>query len=365
MNLYIGLMSGTSMDGIDAALLDVNSNQLIAGLTQPYSSIVKNYLRIVQNEQKVEIGFISQLNTLIGQEFGRSVLELLESSHVSSHDVTGIGSHGQTICHNALAEIPYTVQLGCAHTIAEITKIPVVADFRTRDLVVGGQGAPFAPIYHQALFKDYELPLAVINIGGIANITYLTGQNSAVGYDVGPGNCLMDLWIKKKLDKPYDANGEWASQGEVISPLLNGMLADPYFSLGVPKSIGKEYFSEHWIHDHLHQQIYDDIDVQSTLLALTAKTISDSLLSSKLNLKNAFLCGGGVHNNVLIKKIKEHLPHIAIESTESVGINPDYIEAMMFAWLAEKTLKKTPLNLTKITGARAPAILGAVYPVAR
>lgn len=362
MDLYIGLMSGTSMDGIDAALLDVTSNKLIAGLTRPYSALARDWLHKALYESSFQLGFLSQLNTVIGKEFGLAVLQLLNDTQVSYQNVTAIGSHGQTICHDVLTQIPYTVQVGCAHTIAQMTKIPVVADFRTRDLVVGGKGAPFAPIYHQALFKEYGFPLAIINIGGIANITYLTCEDSALGYDVGPGNCLMDLWTEKILGKPYDDDGTWASQGKVIQTLLNAMRGDHFFSLPFPKSIGKEYFSQEWLQNHVsHSQ--EGADVQATLLALTASVIADEIKGSGLNLKKVLICGGGAHNTALIKALRTALPHLFIESSTNVGINSDFIEAMMFAWLAEKTIHKTPLNLSKITGAKESVILGAIYPV--
>ncbi len=363
MNLYIGLMSGTSMDGIDAALLDVTTNKLIVGITRPYSSRAREWLKKAQDQPWVELGFISQLNTIIGQEFAQAVLQLLDSAQVSSQDVTAVGSHGQTICHDASAQIPYTVQVGCAHTIAQMTKIQVAADFRTRDLVVGGQGAPFAPIYHQALFNDYGWPLALLNIGGIANVTYLTGRDSAVGYDLGPGNCLMDLWVQKKLGKPYDMNGDWANAGNIITPLLSSMRKDHFFALPFPKSIGKEYFSQQWLQNYLSHNAQDDADVQATLLALTVSIIADEIVRSKLKLNKVLICGGGAHNNALISSLEAALPHLSIESTANSGINPDFIEAMMFAWLAEKTINKIPLNLNKITGAKIPAILGAIYPI--
>jgi anhydro-N-acetylmuramic acid kinase len=360
MRLFIGLMSGTSMDGIDAALVEGNTNRLIAGITRPYSDMAKSWLREVLAE-KTELSKISQLNTVIGREFALAVNDLLEAANVSSREVTAIGSHGQTLCHDALADIPYTLQVGCGHTIAEMTKLPVIADFRTRDVVVGGQGAPFAPIYHQALFNQHEYPLAIINIGGIANVTYLTGKDAAVGYDIGPGNCLMDLWIQKQLNKSYDVCGQWARSGSSIDSLLTSLLEDPYFSFPFPKSIGKEYFSYEWLTKHL-QSSFAHNDVQATLLDLTVHTIKSALESSQLNLNYVLLCGGGAHNTALLETLRRQMPHLMISSTEIMGVDPDFIEAMMFAWLAEKTMNNIPVDLSKITGAKAPAILGVLYP---
>jgi len=234
MRLLIGLMSGTSMDGIDAALVDVNTNTLIAGITRSYSMPAQQRLRAVLNGEQTGPAALSQLNTVLGKEFALAVQQLLDTTNIKPHQVVAIGSHGQTICHDATADIPYTVQLGCAHTIAALTGIQVVADFRTRDLVMGGQGAPFAPLYHQALFTDLTTPAAVVNIGGIANVTFLAPVVAVSGYDTGPGNCLMDAWVQKNLHKSYDEKGAWGATGHLIEPLLTSMLADPYFELPAP-----------------------------------------------------------------------------------------------------------------------------------
>ena len=360
MKLFIGLMSGTSMDGIDAALVDVNTNTLIKGITRPYSDKAKEWLHAVLNGVQTTPAVLSHLNTLLGREFALAAHQLLETAKVTPQQVVAIGSHGQTLCHDATAEIPYTVQLGCAHTIAELTGILVVADFRARDLVVGGQGAPFAPIYHEALFKEDAMPLAVVNIGGIANVTYLVPGVDVCGYDVGPGNCLMDAWIKKHLNVAYDAGGEWAATGQVMPPLLTTLLADPYFNLPPPKSLGKEYFSDAWLARYLQPNDAPE-DVQATLLALTATTIADAIQKSHLQCRSVAICGGGAHNIMLQNALIKQLPDLHVSSTKTFGIDPDFIEAMMFAWLADKTLSHTPLDLTRITGAKNRAILGAIY----
>jgi anhydro-N-acetylmuramic acid kinase len=364
VSVYIGLMSGTSMDGIDAALICLTSNQCLAGLTHPYSDSAKSMLDDVLQGRRLGVEICSQLNTVLGREFGQAVLALLAKARYLAKDVVAIGSHGQTICHNATADIPYTLQLGCAHTIAEMTGIPVVADFRTRDLVVGGQGAPFAPLYHHALFAQHERPFAVVNIGGLANVTFLNNAQAPWGYDTGPGNCLMDAWIQRIHNKPYDRGGEWASSGKVIQRLLDSCLLDPYFQQPSPKSLGKEYFSPAWL--ALKTKPCDaPEDIQATLLALTAKTIAQAICSNPVNLSQVVLCGGGVHNQTLVHAIQRHLGDIPVLSSAQLGVNPDYIEAMMFAWLAQKTLQQEPMDLSALTGARKPVILGAVYPVYR
>ena len=361
MNLYIGLLSGTSMDGIDAALVDVDSNKLIKGITEPYSENLKHKLNELLLTKLISPAALSQLNTLIGREFGHAVNKLLAKVDIKDTSIIAIGSHGQTICHDATSEVPYTLQLGCPHTIAELTGIKVVADFRTRDLVIGGQGAPFAPIYHQALFGLTHSPIAVVNIGGISNITYIDNEGSPSGYDVGPGNCLLDYWIMKHKGVSYDCNGDWAASGNIIKPLLQALLDDPYFSQSQPKSLGKEYFSHGWLDNFLHED-YAPKDVQATLLALTAITIADDIKKSDLTLKLVALCGGGAHNKALHNLLKNQLKNLNIITTSELNIDPDYLEAMMFAWLAEKTINLKPLDFRKITGAKSLAIYGAIYP---
>jgi anhydro-N-acetylmuramic acid kinase len=354
-------MSGTSMDGVDVALVDLDTNQCVAGMTRPYSEKARCFLEEVLRAESVGLGVLSQLSSVLGREFGQAVLELLVQAHCAAKDVVAVGSHGQTICHDAMAEIPYTVQLGCPHTIAEMTGIRVVADFRTRDIVVGGQGAPFAPLYHQALFGHHTLPLAIVNIGGIANVTFLEQSQPPRGYDTGPGNCLMDAWIRQIRDQQYDADGAWASSGHVIQPLLTEMLSDPYFQQKPPKSLGKEYFSRAWLNSKLHET-YAPVDVQATLLELTAITIAQAVSQHAVKPSHVVLCGGGVHNRTLHHAIQRHLSDSQVVSSAHLGVDPDFIEAMMFAWLAEKTIHNVPVDLAALTGANKPVILGAVYP---
>lgn len=359
--LYMGLMSGTSMDGIDAALIDLESNHFIGGITRPYSGNAQHFLEHVLASNSNTLKDFSQLNTILGREFAHAALELMENTKTPSQQIKAIGSHGQTLCHDATADIPYTVQLGCPHTIAEMTGVTVVADFRTRDLIVGGQGAPFAPIYHQALFKEHKFPLAVVNVGGIANLSYLSDQTTVNGYDIGPGNCLMDSWIKKHQSINYDNNGEWAASGSANESLLISLLQDPYFKKIKPKSIGKEYFSLDWLQQYLKSD-YHSADVQATLLQLTAQSIAHAINDEPEIPSELLICGGGAHNKALLHCLTKLLPKVSVQSTAAYNINPDFIEALMFAWLAEKTLKNTALDMSQITGARRLAILGTIYP---
>lgn len=357
----MGLMSGTSMDGMDAALLDLPSHTLVAGLTLPYSPEVRQALERLLSKAAPNIKSCMQLHTLLGQEFARAALALLEKTSCNAQDIRAIGSHGQTVFHDAHAAMPYTLQLGCAHTIAEKTRIAVVADFRTRDMVVGGQGAPLAPLYHQALFSHRQTPLALVNIGGIANITVLSAENQVLGYDTGPGNCLMDNWIYQHQRVAYDKSGQWAASGRVIANLLQSWLADPFFKIPPPKSIGKEYFLARC----LGLDNYAPQDVQATWLELTALTVVNALRSHTPLPQQVLLCGGGAHNTGLLARIGQLLPECLVGSTQLFGVNPDFIEAQMFAWLAEKMMTGTPLNLQSITGAKKEAVLGVFYPAGR
>lgn len=362
MTFFIGLMSGTSMDGIDAALVDLPSNKLECGLTKKYSDELKHRIDDLINGKNLSLASICQLNTLIGREFAGAVNELLQEAKVNAEEIEAIGSHGQTVCHDTNCSIPYTLQLGCGHTISSLTGITVVADFRTRDLVNGGQGAPFAPLYHQEFFTDCDLDIALVNIGGISNVSFIAPDTPTTGWDVGPGNCLMDAWISRHLGTLYDAGGNWAKQGVIIEPLLDQLLADPFFSMKAPKSIGKEYFSLEWLQKHLQNE-YTPVDVQATLLVLTAHSIALTIQRNQNKVKRLYLCGGGTHNNQLLKTLAQLLPDVEVRSIAEAGASPDYLEAMMFAWLAAQTMDHKPVNLTAITGAKELAILGAVYPI--
>jgi anhydro-N-acetylmuramic acid kinase len=356
MALYVGLMSGTSMDGIDVALLELPLNRLHYGVTKPYSKELQQDLNEVLCRTELTLAQIYQLNTRIGQEFAYAVKDLIDETKIAISDIEAIGSHGQTLAHAPNASIPYTVQLGCAHTIATLTGIPVVADFRTKDLINLGQGAPFAPLYHQALFAPLESPVALVNIGGIANISLISQQDRVRGWDLGPGNCLMDAWILQHHNQPFDMAGTWASKGDVIAPLLSLMLQDPFFCMSAPKSADKAYFSLSWLNRYL-EKTYRAVDVQATLLALTAHLIADAARAFQAPI---YLCGGGAHNLFLQKTLASLVP-LPIHSVEALGFSPDYLEAMMFAWLASKTLNRIPVDLSSITGAKGPSVLGAVY----
>ncbi len=359
MTVCMGLMSGTSMDGIDAALVESPSQVLLKGITRPYPKELAADLRAVMTGLRLSPGALSQLSTRVGRAFAETAKEILALTSVDPKKILIIGSHGQTICHDTSGDIPYTVQLGCGHTIAQETGIDVVADLRARDLVLGGQGAPFAPLYHQAIFSGTTR--AIVNIGGISNVTYLFNTESVRGHDVGPGNCLLDAWVQLQLGHSYDECGQWAVTGTVLPRLLSALRDDPYFKRPAPKSVGREYFSSAWLSKYLIPTDSAE-DVQATLLALTVSTICDDIQASGLLLEEVLVCGGGVHNQALLEALQARLPALPIISTANYGIDPDFIEAMMCAWIAEKTISRIPLDFRCVTGATHPTLMGAIYP---
>lgn len=366
--LYIGLMSGTSIDGIDAGLVEFKDNkiQLIAFEYLPFSDIIRNDIqRLSQPDQAILLKNYGSLDRQLGLLFAEASNKLLNKAHIPSSAVTAIGSHGQTIYHAPEIDSAFSLQIGDPNIIAEKTGITTVADFRRRDIALGGQGAPLVPAFHQAIFSDIfdlsEKNICVVNIGGIANITYLSA-NKTIGFDTGPGNTLMDYWIHKNLNKAYDENGAWAKSGTVHTDILSYLKQDPYFDLKPPKSTGKEYFSPAWLDKKISlTSHYKTEDIQATLCLLTAETITDSINQHAPLTDHTLICGGGMHNNHLINLIQQNLNN-SVSSTAAFGINPDHVEAMAFAWLAKQTMNNLPGNLTEVTGAEAPAILGGIYP---
>lgn len=361
MKPVIGLMSGTSMDGIDCALVDVETHRLLDGFIHPYPVHIQLILETILQNQHVDLIEFFTLHRLIGEAFADAVLALMKKNRLSADDIVAIGSHGQTVFHAPRRALPLTCQLGCAHTIAQKTGILTVADFRTRDLIVGGEGAPFAPVYHDVIFSHLEQPLAVVNIGGIANISVLQKNKPVYGFDVGSGNCLMDAWCMRHQEQPFDADGIFASQGAVIERLLSDLLSDPFMMRDAPKSICKSYFSLQWLLAFLKP---DDkaADVQATLLELTAQGIVRSIKALDTVPHRVLICGGGVHNPRLMARLCALLPDMTVQSTASVGVNPDFLEAQIFAWLAVKALHHEVVDLRHITGARQSVVLGAIYP---
>lgn len=358
---YIGLMSGTSMDSIDAALISISDNaiNLVASHKHPWPTDLRQLLRLYAGGQPISLRELGRLDGLVAEQFAASALAAIASSGLATHQIRAIGSHGQTLCHYPDDTPAYSLQIGNPNLIAERTGITTVADFRRRDLAAGGQGAPLVPAFHQALFSQTDKSRVVLNIGGIANISLLRGNDSEViGFDTGPGNCLMDAWTRKHLGQDYDKDAELAAAGTMIPELLGRWLQDPYFSRSAPKSTGTEYFSLDWLMPQL-DPTHSVADVQRTLLELTAVSIADQI--SMTAAAEVLVCGGGVHNPLLMQRLSDLLS-MPVRSTADYGVHPDWVEAQAFAWLASRTLNGLAGNLPSVTGAGRAAILGGIYP---
>jgi anhydro-N-acetylmuramic acid kinase len=360
--LYIGLMSGTSVDGIDAALVDFSGEKLnlIAFDYQPFTDELKNKIRHIScANQLLLLSDYGTLDCELGHLFANSVNNLLKKSGLPASEVTAVGSHGQTVYHQPNTALPFSLQIGDPNVIAEKTGITTIADFRRRDMAAGGQGAPLAPAFHQAMFANGGKNVTVVNIGGIANITVLSKDN-IIAFDTGTGNTLMDYWIKKNRNQDYDKNGDWAKTGNLIPRLLAQFKQADYFIAPPPKSTGKEYFSVEWLENHLAKfSSYKAEDVQTTLCYLTAETINEAIANHAPATEQVLVCGGGAHNAYLMKLLETSAYNV--NSTEDYGVHPDHVEAIAFAWLARQTMNHLAGNLTQVTGAKSPVILGGIY----
>lgn len=366
--IYAGLISGTSMDGIDAVLVEFGDHrcQILATLSAPYPDELQSELLEASRDPGVcTVDVVGRLDRLVGECFRDASLALLGQSGIQAGDVTAMGSHGQTLRHQPHADPPFTLQIGDPNIIASGTGVTTVADFRRADVALGGEGAPLTPAFHHWLFSRPDAPRVVLNIGGIANVTLLPGPGSRVtGYDTGPGNTLLDCLARKHLDKPYDEDGRWAAEGAVSQELLDAMLDDEYFRLPPPKSTGFEYFNEDWLNTKLAalgKAAPPAVDIQATLAELTARTIADAIPGDGAEIKEILVCGGGAHNPDLLRRLTASLPGRTVESTGNHGLDPDWVEAVAFAWLARQRLEGKPGNVPDVTGASRAAVLGAVY----
>jgi anhydro-N-acetylmuramic acid kinase len=361
--LFIGMLSGTSRDGVDAVLVNFNRGkmEILHAACTPYPTAIKATL-----DQLLETGappakdVASLLDENLGRFFARVAQNLLRDTGMETRDIRAIGSHGQTVWHEPDGENPITIQLGKPELIAKGTSSIVVADFRSADLQAGGQGAPLAPLLHQRLFQSETENRAVLNLGGIANLTLLPASGGVSGFDCGPGNCLMDMWVHRHLQKDYDNSGNWASKGNVNAGLLKDLLDEPYFRLSPPKSTGLEYFNIHWLDNKLAGSNTEPVDVQSTLAEFTAISIADCLRDSA-EPDRLLVCGGGAHNTYLMRRIAATLPNVIVESTSRYGVDPDWVEGLLFAWLARERLNNSVQNTTPITGADQPVLLGTIH----
>jgi len=364
-NYFIGLMSGTSMDGVDcvvASFEDSRQVNIIASHLAPIAEDLKEIaLNISLGDGNIPFTRVAELDLLFGQLFASSVNDLLSKANISPQQIMAIGSHGQTLWHQPREPYPFTLQIGDPNIIAKSTGIATVADFRRGDMALGGQGAPFVPPFHQWLFGQ-EDPRIVLNIGGIANLTVLTQQqHPCVGFDTGPGNGLMDAWIKECKNQPYDKAGAFAREGKVSNNLLATLLNDPFFAQEAPKSTGKDYFNLSWLKKHLKSLTVAPADVQATLLELTAVSIANAIKQHRPTAE-ILVCGGGSHNSTLMQSLTERLGKaFSVTTTETYGLHPDWVEAACFAWLAKMRLENQAVDLTAITGALRPTILGGLY----
>jgi anhydro-N-acetylmuramic acid kinase len=359
--LYVGLMSGTSMDGIDAALIDCLTQKphLVATHSKPWPDSIRLQLRQAQHLDDEAVFGLHELDRAIAAQFAEATLELLAIAGTDVSEVIAIGNHGQTIRHRPQADKPFSLQLGNGQHIADLTGIQTVSDFRSADIEAGGEGAPLAPAFHNAMLRNSSENRCVVNIGGIANITLLPAYEAqaVTGYDTGPGNNLMDGWIKRHKSLPYDNNGDWARSGQLNDALLTGLKADEYFQLPPPKSTGFEYFNQDWLQQH-DVDVLPAEDVQATLCELTAATIADAVLASDTHVDRVLICGGGVHNSYGLARLQSLLADIPVESTGMYGIHPDWVEAIAFAWLAQCHLENISGNLPAVTGASEAVVLG-------
>lgn len=370
--LHLGLMSGTSADGIDAALVAFFDRDgrthatLHAARTYAWTPALR--ARLVALGQGGDCRSLDELGTLdvqVADAFADAVLALLADAGIAPAQVRALGSHGQTIRHRPAGaafdgQHPFTMQVGDAHRIAERTGITTVADFRRRDVAAGGHGAPLLPALHAALLHDPRETRAVLNLGGIANLTLLPASGPVRGFDTGPANALLDAWCERHTGAAFDADGAFAASGEIDAALLARLAAEPWFALPPPKSTGREHFHLDWLQPHL-DAMQAPRDVQATLLELTATTVAQALRAQQPDTRRVLVCGGGVRNPVLLARLAAHLPGVVVESTAAHGVDPDFVEAMGFAWLARQTLLGLPGNLPAVTGARGPRVLGAIH----
>lgn len=362
---YIGLMSGTSVDAIDCALvrLDDTAVTLEATHCHPIPDTMRRAIKDLSQPGFDDIQRMGELDCALGRLFGEAALRLLADAGTEAADVAAIGCHGQTVRHvPPKGERGFTVQIGDPNTIAEISGITTVADFRRRDMACGGQGAPLAPAFHAAFFSAAGINRAIVNLGGIANISLLRGNSLHEGYDTGPANTLLDHWHARHGRGPFDTGGEWAAGGRVLPDLLHDLMSDPFFARRGPRSTGVEYFNLSWLDAKLEGYAQAGArDVQATLAELTAASVAQALRHSEVEVGEIFVCGGGARNEHLMRRLRSHIGDTPLDSTDALGLPPDWVEAAGFAWLARQRLTAQPGNEPRVTGARGKRVLGGVY----
>lgn len=360
-SLVVGLMSGTSLDGVDAVLVDFSECQprTLATAWLPYSEAIRHTALQLHTARPDEIHAAAMLANELARSYAETVHQVLEKAGVDKANVAAIGCHGQTIRHQP--SVGYSIQLNNPALLVELAGITVVSDFRSRDIAAGGQGAPLVPAFHSAVFGHPERHRVILNIGGIANVTDLNRTEPVKGFDCGPGNLLMDAWIERHRGDRYDEAGNWAAQGQVLPDLLRSLLQDAFFAASPPKSCGRDEFHMSWLEDHIAGSERPE-DVQATLLELTALSATQAINRWCGEPDELFVCGGGARNGALMARLQHHLPNRRVASTDFLGQPADWVEAVAFAWLAWRTLHGEPGNLPEVTGARGTRVLGAIYP---
>ena len=361
-DLYLGLMSGTSVDALDIAICSFSSGfKIIHAGESRFSADLRKRIHHFCGNQHISLDELLVLERDYTQFCAQAVNQFLEDYPQAAGQIRAIGFHGQTLRH--LPEQGCTLQMGNPSLLAELTGLDVIADFRRRDMAAGGQGAPLVPAFHHYITKDLKRPLALLNLGGIANLSILGIDNSVLGFDTGPANTLMDHWYAKHNQGTYDQDGAWAAKGTVNAALLEHLLKEPYFQRKAPKSTGRELFNLSWLEQHLKgfEHLVDE-DIQRTLLELTAVSVTNALGVRGITPQMLILCGGGANNRLLCQRIEEHLSSTQVLRSDTLGWSADHLEAAAFAWLAAAFINSTPANLPAVTGARGSRVLGALYP---
>ncbi|OYT98780.1 MAG: anhydro-N-acetylmuramic acid kinase [Burkholderiales bacterium PBB1] len=370
--LFIGLMSGTSLDGVDGVLVEFTGQQaptVRAHVHHGFSAELVNELLALNSAGGNELHRAALASNAVARAYAEIVTALLEAARVTPSQVIAIGAHGQTVrhCPGLFDGSGYTLQLCNGALLAELTGIDVIADFRSRDVAAGGQGAPLVPAFHRAMFGRDHLCTGILNIGGISNLSVLAADGSTSGFDCGPGNVLMDHWCLLHCGEPYDRDGSWAASGTINRKLLGLMQNEAYFAAPPPKSTGRDLFNPAWLTQYLQQatamgEVLSPVDVQATLCELTAWCCQQSMAQFAPDARLLLVCGGGAYNGELMRRLAHRLPQVSVESTKALGLAADQVEAVAFAWLASTWMNRHPGNLPAVTGARGPRILGALYP---
>ena len=368
--LYIGLMSGTSLDGVDGVLVDITPSgtaplRVLAHAHEAFAPALRAELLALNTPSHDELARAALAGNALARSYAAVVARLLAATDVPASAVCAIGAHGQTVRHRPGAGdgVGYTLQLDNAALLAELSGIDVVADLRSRDVAAGGQGAPLVPAFHRALFARPGEIIVAVNIGGIANLSVL-GEAATTGFDCGPGNALMDDWCRRHTGQPFDDAGRWAASGKVVDALLHSLLAEPYLALPPPKSTGRDLFNPAWLEAHLaaHAVGSRPEDVQATLAEFSARCIAEAMGRHAAGAHRLIVCGGGACNGHLLARLAALLPSVTLQTSDAYGLPPQQVEAAAFAWLAERFVERQPGNLASVTGAAGPRVLGALYP---